>query len=336
MTAAADPARRLGRAGGNDGADRLFRFIAWGNIFVLAMFLFQVWLTQIQGLPGPRSALDGEGGAAAWILLLLYPAAALAALLFVYRTPLVGLREDSDRLTAINAYIVRALFFGVLFVGLADSVIAFMAVERMLAPAFGDALTSDLGRSSFRGPWIHLPLMALGFVVAAFTRTLGFIWLALAIVAVELLIVISRFVFSYEQLFMSDLVRFWYAAMFLFASAHTLLEEGHVRVDVVYASMSRRGKALVNSVGALVLGSVLCWVILILGMGSSAATVMAPLLNFEIGQSSAGLHVKYLMACFLGVFAITMLIQFQAMLLDSVADRRGDPGHREFEPPSAA
>jgi len=39
------------------------------------------------------------------------------------------------------------------------------------------------------------------------------------------MIVISRFIFSYEQAFMADLVRFWYGALFLFASAYTLLED---------------------------------------------------------------------------------------------------------------
>ncbi len=92
-------------------------------------------------------------------------------------------------------------------------------------------------RVQFIGPWIHIPLILLGFVTALFTRTLGFTWLALLIVIAELLIVISRFVFSYEQALMGDLVRYWYAALFLFASAYTLLEEGHVRVDVLYAGL---------------------------------------------------------------------------------------------------
>ena len=56
------------------------------------------------------------------------------------------------------------------------------------------------------------------------------------IVLGELLIVIARFIFSYEQAFMGDLVRFWYAALFLFSSAYTLVHDGHVRVDIIYAS----------------------------------------------------------------------------------------------------
>ena len=49
------------------------------------------------------------------------------------------------------------------------------------------------------------------------------------VVLAEFAIVVSRFVFSYEQAYMGDLVRFWYAALFLFASAYALSHEGHVR-----------------------------------------------------------------------------------------------------------
>ena len=40
------------------------------------------------------------------------------------------------------------------------------------------------------------------------------------------------------------------------------------------------------------------------------------------------MYVKYLMAGFLGVFAVSMMVQFCAYLLESVADYRGDPGSR--------
>ena len=38
------------------------------------------------------------------------------------------------------------------------------------------------------------------------------------------------------------------------------------------------------------------------------------------------MYVKYLMAGFLGVFAVTMMIQFVSMLFSSAADARNDPG----------
>ena len=57
---------------------------------------------------------------------------------------------------------------------------------------------------------------------------------------------------------MGDLVRFWYAGLFLFASAYTLVHDGHVRVDVLYANFSEKGKALTNSIGSPAIGVCRC------------------------------------------------------------------------------
>ena len=221
---------------------------------------------------------------------------------------------------AITAYIVRAAFWAVLLVGLADAVVSFLRVEGFLPALVGNKLTIDLGRSSFRGTGCTFPLIVLGIVIAIFHRGLGFPWLALLVVAAELLIVISRFIFSYEQAFMGDLVRFWYGALFLFASAYTLLEEGHVRVDVLYAGFNDRTKGIVNAIGCILLGMSLCWVIIIYGMGSQSAVINSPLLSFEVTQTGFGMYVKYWMAGFLAIFAITMLLQFSGYFLEG--DRR--------------
>jgi TRAP-type mannitol/chloroaromatic compound transport system permease small subunit len=171
----------------------------------------------------------------------------------------------------------------------------------------------------FRGTWVHFPLILASIVIASFTRTLGFLWLALLIVIAEFLIVVSRFVFSYEQVFMGDLVRFWYAGLFLFASAYTLLHDGHVRVDVLYTNFSERGKALTNVFGSLFLGIPLCWNILIQGMSGRGSSINSPLLSFEISQSGFGMYTKYLMAAYLIIFAVSMGVQFTSFVLSNVA-----------------
>jgi TRAP-type mannitol/chloroaromatic compound transport system permease small subunit len=145
-----------------------------------------------------------------------------------------------------------------------------------------------------------------------------------------MLIVISRFIFSYEQAFMADLVRFWYGALFLFASAYTLLEEGHVRVDVLYTAFSDSTKGIVNAICCIILGMSLCWVVIIYGMGSQSSVINSPLLSFEVTQTGFGMYVKYWMAGFLGIYAITMLLQFCGYFLESVADFLGEPGKRQL------
>lgn len=315
----------------NSSFANFVRFFGWSVLAVMAAFLINNFLTHGAGYPGAATGLDG-GGAAGFFQFALYPLGVLLCLVFVMRSRQTSLRTDGRRIAAINTFLIRAAFWCVLIVGVVDMAISFLRVEGMLEGLVGADLESDLGRSQFRGLYVHVPLMALGVLIACFTRTLGFPWLALLIVIAELGIVFMRFIFSYEQAFMADLVRFWWGALFLFASAYTLQEEGHVRVDVFYAAFKDRTKAVVNAVGSISMGLVFCWTILIVGMGQKASIINSPVLNFEVTQAGFGMYVKYMMAGFLGIFAISMMIQFVSYLLEAVADYRGEPGHVDHAP----
>ncbi|MEX2517746.1 MAG: TRAP transporter small permease subunit [Paracoccaceae bacterium] len=315
----------------DDGAPApLLRLFGWGTLGVLFAFLIENTLVVGAGATGARAVLTGGGG---WLCAAIYVACVALAFGYVLFGPQRSLRRDATRISDFNKYVIRSLFWAVLLVGIADAGIAFMRAENLLIHFFDEDTTRALGLSNFIAPRVHVPLIALGFVIGLFTRTLGFTWLALMIVVAELLIVLSRFVFSYEQAFMSDLVRYWYAALFLFASAYTLLDEGHVRVDVLYAGFSSRRKGAANAVGAILLGMTTAWVVITIGLAGKTSIINNPIANFEVSQAGAtGMYVKYQMAAFLAVFAVTMLIQFVSQLFDAVADIRDEPGRREIAP----
>jgi TRAP-type mannitol/chloroaromatic compound transport system permease small subunit len=309
----------------------LCRVFAWSMIGVLFAFLLNNYLNYWQDWPSASSVFAGPVSALGLIQAALYVLAVAIAVGHVLRSRTGLLRPDSEKIYAMNAAIIRAAFWAVLLVGLADAVISFLRVEGFLPALIGDKLTIDLGRSAFRGVWVHFPLIVAGAIIACFKRGLGFHWLALMVVIAEMMIVISRFIFSYEQAFMADLVRFWYGGLFLFASAYTLMEEGHVRVDVLYAAFRDRTKGIVNAVCCILLGMSLCWTIIIYGMGSQSAVINSPLLSFEVTQTGFGMYVKYWMAGFLAVYAVTMLLQFSGYFLESIADFVDEPGKRKLE-----
>ncbi len=308
-----------------------FRFLAWTIVGTIFAYLLNIYLTFWREWPGAEAAFGPDRSALAWLQVLVYLLSVAAPAVFVVATKHRTLREDDAAITAIAAYIARFAFWVVFLVGLVDGLISFLRVEELLEFFVGADITVQIGRSAYRAPYVHFPLVVASLVLAAVTRTLGFTWLALLVVVAELQIVVSRFVFSYEQAFMGDMVRFWYGGLFLFSSAYTLVEEGHVRVDVLYSGFTDRTKGLVNAVGALVLGLPLCWVILVVGLGQSTAIITSPILRLEVSQSGFGMYVKYLLAGYLAIFAITMAIQFAAYLLDGVADYRGDPGKHKHD-----
>ena len=318
----------------SDVATFWVRVFSWSMIAVLAVFLASNYLVTTRDWPGIASIFFQENaGSLAWIQLAAYFAGFTAAAIYVLSSRAQTLRADSALISDANIFLIRAFFWAVLLIGLIDMMVSFLRVEGLLVGVVGEEMTKKLGRPQFRGTYLHMPLIGAGLVIAAFTRTLGFIWLTLLIVVAELAIVITRFVFSYEQAFMGDLVRFWYGALFLFASAYTLLEEGHVRVDVFYTNFTAKKKGLVNVFGSILLGLTFSWTIILIGMGSKSAMINMPIAKFEVSQSGYGLYVKYLLAAFLAVFAITMAIQFVSYFLAAVADYRGEPGKRQ---PAAA
>ena len=231
-----------------------------------------------------------------------------------------NLRIDASWMDEMSAYIVRLSFWAVLLVGITDAALSFLRVEGFHTVLFGAAGGAAIALPSERGLFVHIPLIIVSGIIALRDKSVSLVWLTLLVVVAEFMIVVARFIYGYEQTFMGDLVRFWYAALFLFASAYTLKEDGHVRVDVFYASFKRRTRSILNVIGTVFFGIPLCWLILMRGLWGKSSLINSPMMNFETSMSGFGMYVKYLMAAFLIVFALSMLFQFTAYLFNSLAD----------------
>ncbi len=273
---------------------------------------------ELFGFKKLKKPLEGLAINLSYVQFLFYFLSFVAVIIFVLKSLNQTLQTDSEILKKITAYVIRSSFWAVLIVGVVDFLISFMVVEKLVEPIFGEQVKINLVKPAFRITYIHFPLILASFIIGYFNKSVGFIWLAVLVVGSEFLIVISRFIFQYEQAFQGDLVRFWYAALYLFASAYALIHEGHVRVDVLYANFSERKKAWTNAIGSLVLGIPLCLIVIFLGMGGKASIINGPVISFEITQQgSNGLYLLYLMAVYLAVFAVSMLTQFTSYFMSS-------------------
>ncbi len=310
---------------------RLIRIIGYVIISITFVFLINNFLNYWADWPGikkllanyglfgfekSKNPISGSLFTYSLFQLFLYIISIFLVVFFVFKTPNQNLDKDSEILSSLSAYIIRSAFWMVFMVGLVDLTISFLATEKLLIVIFNEQIHLNLISPPFRIKFVHLPLIFISMILGYFTRTLGFIWLAILVIFAEFSIVITRFIFSYEQAFMGDLVRFWYGALFLFASSHALIHEGHVRVDVLYTNFSDKARAWSNTIGSFLFGIPLCLTILFLGMSSKASIINSPLLSFEVTQQgSSGLYVKYLMAAFLAIFALSMLAQFTSYFM---------------------
>ncbi len=307
----------------------IVHFFALSSAFLGGVFVLNNYITHIFGCPGLYGTLsllgfnllDKVPNYSSGAIFIGFIQSITYFLAIIYPIILIlnkSYSRDEKLLNNIAEMIVSAAFWSVMLVGIVDAAISFVRIEDFLPLIVGDDLALSLGKPSFRGVYVHIPLIVIGTLIAFFRRGIDFIWLAALIVFGELLIVITRFIFSYEQAFMGDLVRFWYAALFLFSSAYTLIHDGHVRVDVIYASFSEKRKAITNIFGSLILGIPLCWVVLIRGLWNESSPFNLAILNFEVTQQGFGMYVKYLMSGFLIIFALSMLFQFSSFIISHI------------------
>lgn len=76
-------------------------------------------------------------------------------------------------------------------------------------------------------------------------------WLSFVLVLVVGVIVVLRYGFQLGSIALQESVMYINGTLFVLGAGYTLKTQGHVRVDVFYSRFSPRGRALVDSLGAL-------------------------------------------------------------------------------------
>jgi TRAP-type mannitol/chloroaromatic compound transport system permease small subunit len=149
---------------------------------------------------------------------------------------------------------------------------------------------------------------------------LGVRWLALAMVLLQFSIVILRYVFGYSSIFLNEGVLYLHATIFMLGAGYTLLVEGHVRVDIFYARLGVRGKALVDVFGhlALLLPGVLILLIY------SWPTVRRAWEIHEGAISVGGIPASFLLKSLIPAFCVLLLVQGLAVFLRDLLRLKGD------------
>jgi TRAP-type mannitol/chloroaromatic compound transport system permease small subunit len=77
-------------------------------------------------------------------------------------------------------------------------------------------------------------------------------WLAYAIILIMVFDVSMRYAFNAPTMWAYETVIMVGAAMYVLAWSYTHRHEGHVRVDVIYSQLSRRGRAIIDVFGGIV------------------------------------------------------------------------------------
>jgi len=89
-------------------------------------------------------------------------------------------------------------------------------------------------------------------------------WLTLVMVLLTFLIVILRYGFNLGWIWLQESLTYVHVTVFCIVAAWTLQQDGHVRVDIFYAGMTEKKRALVDLSGSVLFLVPLCIFILVI------------------------------------------------------------------------
>ncbi|RUS59360.1 TRAP transporter small permease subunit [Pseudorhodobacter sp. E13] len=139
-------------------------------------------------------------------------------------------------------------------------------------------------------------------------------WAALAMVLMQFGIVLLRYVFGFTSIFFNESVLYLHAALFMLGAGYTLLLGGHVRVDIFYAPLSAKAKAMVDIFGHL------CLMLPSLGilLYYSWPSVRRSWAILEGPISVGGVPASFLLKSLIPAFCVLLLVQGLSALIRDV------------------
>ncbi|WP_271765191.1 TRAP transporter small permease subunit [Aquimarina algiphila] len=139
-------------------------------------------------------------------------------------------------------------------------------------------------------------------------------WIAALLAVVIGLDVIARYIFKFTYVWIIEIEIYLFGMLFLLASGYTFKYGKHVRVDVFYNKLSKKGKAWVDLLGGAFLLIPWCYVVIV-------SSWYYGLSSFMIGESSpqpGGLPALYVLKFCITLGFVFLSLQGLSNMLKSI------------------
>ena len=133
----------------------------------------------------------------------------------------------------------------------------------------------------------------------------GAMWLCIAMVLVQFIVVVMRYAFGIGSILMQEAIVYMHAVLFMMAAADTLLAEAHVRVDIFYAGLPTARKAAIDLFGNALLVLPFCVLLFLV----SIDYVRLSWSVLEGSRETSGIPAVFLLKSVILVFAVQLALQ---------------------------
>ncbi len=145
-------------------------------------------------------------------------------------------------------------------------------------------------------------------------------WLTLVMVLLIFVIVVLRYGFNLGWIWLQESVTYLHVSVFTIVTAWALQQDGHVRVDIFYAEMSVKKRALVDLLGTLFFLVPFCLFILIVAW----PYVTSSWKLLEGSREAGGLPLVFLLKTLILIMPALLLGQAFITVTDTWKTMRND------------
>jgi len=188
------------------------------------------------------------------------------------------------------------------------------ALPLLLLPALTLMAPSIFARPAH---WLRTKLDAISSSMLGVSLSL-----AVFMVAVQLIVIIGRYLFDWSASWANELIIYSFAGMFLLAAGSALKHDAHVRVDIFREKMSAKQRAGVDLIGLYVL---LFPIALLIIWASVSPSFIRSWANFEGSRESDGLPITYIFKTLVPLFGVLLTLQGLSEGLRAALTLRDEP-----------
>ncbi len=216
----------------------------------------------------PLAALLARGARSSLVWLAIVAGAVIAGVIFARQAPILAVTPSFTQV----AFFAPALF----------------------------ALTMLIFVSGGATPVIARLMPVMEKTVRAAGRAV--MWLLLLMALVQFAVVVLRYTFGVNYIFMQESITYMHGAVFLIAAGYALLSDDHVRVDIFYRGAAPKRKALIDFLGTYLLLFPVCLLLL----WTTSPYVAS---SWAVGEGSAetsGIQGVFILKSFIPTFAVLL------------------------------
>ena len=145
-------------------------------------------------------------------------------------------------------------------------------------------------------------------------------WLTLLMVLLTFSIVILRYGFNLGWIWLQEILIYFHVTVFTIGAAWTLQQNGHVRVDIFYADMPEKKRALIDLLGTLLFLMPFCIFLLVIALPYVAGSWKL----LEGSREAGGLPLVFLLKSLILVLPALLLGQAVINTTDALKTLRGN------------